>query len=86
MFITEFHTFERHGMLRKKSKVKYNVSFLGRELKMINYKYEPPFRKMERWEKWEMVLRLNNIHSFENLMAKKTCIWSYTLIRHITGS
>lgn len=44
MFITEFHTFERHGMLRKKSKVKYNVSFLGRELKMINYKYEPPFR------------------------------------------
>lgn len=30
MFITEFHTFERHGMLRKKSKVKYNVSFLGR--------------------------------------------------------
>lgn len=45
MFIAEVHTFERHGMLRKKSKVKYNMSFLGRELKKINYKYEPPFRK-----------------------------------------
>lgn len=45
MFIAEVHTFERHGMLRKKSEVKYNMSFLGRQLKMINYKYEPPFRK-----------------------------------------
>ena len=45
MFIAEVHTFERHGMLPRKSKVKYNMSFLGRELKMINYKYEPPFRK-----------------------------------------